>query len=427
MVACRQDCAGTLRHVGERQKQPPRVFVSYSHDDEEHRRRALLLTERLRSVWVDAWIDRYVENDPPHSWPAWMRRELTKADFVIMVCSEPYRRRVEDDEAPGRGLGARWEGAMITTDIYTRERFSETSPYIPICFEPSQLDFIPYFVAQASHYVVDVDTGKGLDALVRRLLHEPEVVPHPLGAPLSVQEFATSVDASHWGGRGGTSLSHSIQRRPAIKLRGVQPKPLGSMASAAKRRLLTGQLEALTFSALEQAQEGADQEQILFSIREVIATFTQLFTYSADADVTASVWATQVHQSLNEAHAQLIVRIASPEAPTRTSSLELGNSINIMETPVLLEATMASFESIAVGVQRRVEPGFWDAAWVINREGALDGFLQVESSKVLSRHYRLMGQELADRLAPLFGFLRRESAPPPMPKNLVLRPRQPRT
>ena len=34
-------------------------------------------------------------------------------DFVLMVCTETYFRRVRDDEESGKGLGVRWEGRLI--------------------------------------------------------------------------------------------------------------------------------------------------------------------------------------------------------------------------------------------------------------------------------------------------------------------------
>lgn len=38
---------------------------------------------------------------------------IENADWVIVVCNEAYYRRFRGKEEPGRGLGARWEGAII--------------------------------------------------------------------------------------------------------------------------------------------------------------------------------------------------------------------------------------------------------------------------------------------------------------------------
>ena len=43
---------------------PPKVFISYSHDSPEHAQHVLELAERLRSDGVDAQLDQYVAGTP---------------------------------------------------------------------------------------------------------------------------------------------------------------------------------------------------------------------------------------------------------------------------------------------------------------------------------------------------------------------------
>jgi SEFIR domain len=52
--------------------EPPKVFISYSHDSFEHTRRVRALADRLRSEGVESWIDQYVQ-DPNEGWIRWMR------------------------------------------------------------------------------------------------------------------------------------------------------------------------------------------------------------------------------------------------------------------------------------------------------------------------------------------------------------------
>ena len=73
---------------------PPRVFLSYSHDGEEHEQRVLGLATRLRDEGIDAWIDRYSAG-PEEGWPRWVADQLKRADFVISVCTMSYRRSFE--------------------------------------------------------------------------------------------------------------------------------------------------------------------------------------------------------------------------------------------------------------------------------------------------------------------------------------------
>ena len=72
----------------------PRVFLSYSHDSAEHAARVLALADALCDGGLDVILDRYVHPAPDEGWPLWMERNLDAADFVLMVCTETYLRRV---------------------------------------------------------------------------------------------------------------------------------------------------------------------------------------------------------------------------------------------------------------------------------------------------------------------------------------------
>src|ERR1700674_1828285 len=85
------------------------VFISYSWDDEQHVRRVLELSNRLRSEGIDCVLDQY-EVSPPEGWPRWMDRKIKDAQFVLVVCTEKYCAKVMGHEHQGTGLGVRWEG-----------------------------------------------------------------------------------------------------------------------------------------------------------------------------------------------------------------------------------------------------------------------------------------------------------------------------
>jgi hypothetical protein len=75
----------------------PTVFISYSHDSAQHADRVLALSDRLVQDGIDVVLDQY-ESSPPEGWPLWMDKHIRSADFVLMVCTETYFRRV-------RGVG----------------------------------------------------------------------------------------------------------------------------------------------------------------------------------------------------------------------------------------------------------------------------------------------------------------------------------
>jgi hypothetical protein len=152
---------------------PPKVFISYSHDTARHQERVLCLADRLRADGIEAEIDQY--NDaPPEGWPLWCERQIKVANFVLMVCTETYVRRVSGDEERGKGLGAVWEAAIIRQLIYDVGTVS--SKFVPVLFSDGSPEHIPTPIKGWSHYVVDSE--EGYEALYRRLTGQP-LTPRP--------------------------------------------------------------------------------------------------------------------------------------------------------------------------------------------------------------------------------------------------------
>src|SRR5689334_8042518 len=99
------------------ESQPPRVFISYSHDSPEHEARVLALSNRLRDDGIDATLDQY-ETFPAQGWIRWMDQQVRDAQFVLVICTETYSRRAAGEEQPGTGLGATYETGSIQQLLY---------------------------------------------------------------------------------------------------------------------------------------------------------------------------------------------------------------------------------------------------------------------------------------------------------------------
>ena len=156
----------------------PKVFISYSHDSDAHAERVLALADRLRGEGIDCILDRYREdNPPPEGWTVWMDRWLRDADFVLVVCTATYYRRVMGEEKRGIGLGARFEGRLILQHIY--DAGSENARFIPVLFEYADNSDIPTPLRSTSHY--RVDDGTEYERLYRRLTGQPATPEPPLG------------------------------------------------------------------------------------------------------------------------------------------------------------------------------------------------------------------------------------------------------
>ncbi len=158
---------------------PRRVFVSYAHepDIEGHRDRALELTQSLRLRGVEANIDQFVEHDPP-IWPRWMLDQIKDSDYVLCLASPLYRERAEARGDHSVGRGARWEGAIITEELYFDVAVGNQK-FLAVVLEKCSVDDIPDVLLPLgrSYYVWPLDD----ELLYRRITGQPAVIPAALG------------------------------------------------------------------------------------------------------------------------------------------------------------------------------------------------------------------------------------------------------
>ncbi len=159
----------------------PKVFISYSHDSQEHKDRILTLANRLRAEGVDCNIDQY-EESPAEGWPRWMMNQVEWADFVVVVCTEQYDRRFRGREEPGIGRGVTWEGAIITQELY--DSHVKSTKFVPVVFSSGDENFIPIMIRAFSRY--DLYTEEGYQAFYRRLTNQPLNPKPPLGEKLEL-------------------------------------------------------------------------------------------------------------------------------------------------------------------------------------------------------------------------------------------------
>ena len=108
-----------------------KVFISYTHDSDEHCKKVEKLASFLIEYGVDVELDQYTPH-PDEGWPTYMLRNILKSDFTLCVCTESYKARFEQDEKIGVGLGAKFEGKIITQLVYESE---VNNKFIPILMD----------------------------------------------------------------------------------------------------------------------------------------------------------------------------------------------------------------------------------------------------------------------------------------------------
>ncbi len=157
-------------------KEYPTVFISYSYDSPEHAEKVLAFSDKLRSEGIDAILDQY-EESPPEGWSMWMERQIRAADFVLMICTRTYYKRVMGKEGRREGLGVKWEGNLIYHHIYNAD--TRNTKFIPVLFAGSKTEYIPTPLRGATYY--RVETIQDYEDLYRRLTNQPKTIKPKLG------------------------------------------------------------------------------------------------------------------------------------------------------------------------------------------------------------------------------------------------------
>ncbi len=153
-----------------------KIFISYSHDSEEHKQKVLALGNRLNKEGLDCVLDQYVES-PEQGWPKWMDRQIEQADFVLIICTQTYFKRARDEVKPKTGKGVKWESMLTYQDIYDND--SKNKKFIPVIFTPAGESFILKPLRGFTYYRLDSEDG--YKKLYRRLTGQPETQKPPQG------------------------------------------------------------------------------------------------------------------------------------------------------------------------------------------------------------------------------------------------------
>jgi len=102
----------------------PKVFISYSHDSQQHKKWVLDFATRLRNTGVDAALDQW-DLKPGDDLAHFMETHVAASDRVLMVCTERY---VERANAGAGGVG--YEKMILTADLLKRIDSNKIIPII---------------------------------------------------------------------------------------------------------------------------------------------------------------------------------------------------------------------------------------------------------------------------------------------------------
>lgn len=100
-----------------------KVFISYSWEDEEHKRWVRLLADNLLENGMDATLDQY-DLSLGDRLPYFMEQSVANADYVLVICTPTYK---EKSDARKGGVG--YEGHIISEELMSK---GNERKFIPI-------------------------------------------------------------------------------------------------------------------------------------------------------------------------------------------------------------------------------------------------------------------------------------------------------
>ena len=162
----------------EEQTSSPRVFISYSQhdpDDPAHSQRVLGLARALLEDGIDVELDQFHQHEMV-DWPRWCEERLRpeNSDFVLMICTAEYKRRIEGKVPADEGRGVYGEGGLIDDYLYeakANERF------VPVLLDDEPESSIPRIVRGWTWFRLHrfgLDSGdRGYTDLCRLLTEQP--------------------------------------------------------------------------------------------------------------------------------------------------------------------------------------------------------------------------------------------------------------
>ncbi len=150
-----------------------KVFVSYAHESAEHKGQVLALATLLRDSGLDTVLDVWAA-DTRQDWYSWAIRELTDADFVVVVASRRYRASGDGSGPSTENRGVQSEAALLRELVYG-DRQTWLPKVLPVLLPGHDVDEIPLFLQPftASRYEVTSPTPEGAGELLRVLRHQP--------------------------------------------------------------------------------------------------------------------------------------------------------------------------------------------------------------------------------------------------------------
>ncbi|MFV0673054.1 toll/interleukin-1 receptor domain-containing protein [Variovorax sp. tm] len=182
----------------------PKIFISYSHDSQQHKDWALRLATSMRAHGIDAILDQW-DLVPGQDLAEFMAKGIRTADRVVMICSEAY---VAKAEAGIGGVG--YERLIVTAEVVAA---IDTIKFIPVVRNNACAHRVPNFLGPRLYvdFSEDANYDEKFEGLAREILGIPAAVKPALGEnPFKGEVIASKEPVRIAGPSGATSAGMPI-------------------------------------------------------------------------------------------------------------------------------------------------------------------------------------------------------------------------
>lgn len=127
----------------------PTVFISYSWEDDEHKKWVKDLADSLLSDGIDATVDQY-DLSLGDRLPQFMEQSISNVDYVLIICTPIYK-----SKSDMRKGGVGYEGHIISGELLTK---GNERKFIPVIRKGNTSNALPDFLS--GKYGIDLTDGK---------------------------------------------------------------------------------------------------------------------------------------------------------------------------------------------------------------------------------------------------------------------------
>ncbi|MBS9330194.1 toll/interleukin-1 receptor domain-containing protein [Escherichia coli] len=149
----------------------PKLFISYSHDSEEHKEWVERLATRLEGNGVHVFFDQW-DVGLGDDLALFMEQGLTNADRVMVICTEPYVKKANAQRSGGVG----YEKMIISAQIMSNLGDNQV---IPVIVNNSLDNPVPTFVGSRLRLYFDDTTYEQSYAELIHDLHGKKLKARP--------------------------------------------------------------------------------------------------------------------------------------------------------------------------------------------------------------------------------------------------------